>query len=261
MRLALFLLIAATALGQSKQERGKRVVDEALAALGGERFLAMKGRFESGRAYSFYRERLSGLSRAKLYTRYVLRPEPPPTAFFGLRMRQVFGKNEDTAAVFLENFTGWDITYRGAKPIPEAEVRRFAEGQVRNVLYILRMRLGEPGLIFESQGTDVVDNSPVEVVDITDADNRVVRAYFHQTTKLPIRQSTIRRTAGERDEDVTVFTKYRDIGGGVMWPFTMERSRNGEKIFEMFSDSVELANDLDDSLFTISADTKILKRK
>ena len=39
----------------SPQERGKRAIDETLAALGGDRFLAVQDRTESGRAYSFYR--------------------------------------------------------------------------------------------------------------------------------------------------------------------------------------------------------------
>ena len=63
--------------GQSAQDKGKRVIDDALAALGGDRFLAMKDRVEAGRAYSFYREELRGLAKAKLYTRYLIRPEPP----------------------------------------------------------------------------------------------------------------------------------------------------------------------------------------
>ena len=36
------------------------------------------------------------------------------------------------------------------------------------------------------------------------------------------------------DTEVTVFAKYRDVGGGVKWPFDVRRDRNGEKIFEMY---------------------------
>ena len=68
------VLILASALSlpaaESAQERGKRIVKESLEALGGDRFLKMENRVSSGRAYSFYREQLSGLSIAKIYTRY-----------------------------------------------------------------------------------------------------------------------------------------------------------------------------------------------
>ncbi len=261
MRLAAALVLSTSLFAQARNAaRGEQVVKEAVAALGGEKFLTMRDRVEQGRAYSFYRERLSGLSKTKVYTRYLTRPEPPQAGFFGVRVRQTLGKNDDTAVVFLEDGKGWDITYRGARPIPEAETDRFRESQLRNVFYLLRMRLGEPGLIVEWTGSEVVDNAPAEVVEFTDSENRIATIWFHQSTKLPLRQRAYRRQGGDRDEDVTYFSKYRDVGG-VMWPYTWLRTRNGEKIFEMFSDSVEINVGLDDTYFTVSADTKILKKK
>src|SRR5260370_42577365 len=51
-------------------ERGKRIVNECLDALGGDRYLHVENREQSGRDYSFCREKLTGLSIAKIYTRY-----------------------------------------------------------------------------------------------------------------------------------------------------------------------------------------------
>lgn len=260
-RRELLALAALPAAAQSRAAKGEVILKEALTALGGEKFLAMQDRTEQGRAYSFYRERLSGLSRTRVYTRYLTRPEPPQAGFFGVRVRQALGKDYDSAVVFLDTGKGWDITYRGARPISEEEVKRFQESQLRNVFYILRMRLGEPGLILEWQASEVIDNQPAEVVDITDADNRVVTVWFHQSTKLPIRQRTYRRQAGDRDEDITMYSKYRELGDGIQWPYTWLRTRNGEKIFEMFSDSVAINQGVTDDLFTVSANTKILKKK
>jgi hypothetical protein len=131
------------------------------------------------------------------------------------------------------------------------------------VLYILRMRLGEPGLTFDSQGADVRENQPVEIVDITDDDNRTVTVYFNRTTKLPIYQVFKRRNPDDKQWDIeaTRFSKYRDVGGGVMWPFAIQRERNGEKIFEMYSDNVTVNKDLKDDLFTLPANMKILKKE
>jgi hypothetical protein len=124
------------------------------------------------------------------------------------------------------------------------------------------MRLHEPGLVFESRGADVLQNAPVEIVDITDADNKTTTVYFHQITKLPVRQIFFRRNAvtKEKDEEVTLYSKYRDVGGGVQWPFAIERERNQEKIFEIFSESVKI-NDpkVADSLFELPAGIKKLK--
>jgi hypothetical protein len=258
----LLALAGVAASAETSQERGKRIIDEALAALGGQNYLNMRDRVESGRAYSFYREKLSGLSRATIYTRYLVRPEPPVPGFLGLRERQAFGKDENSAVLFAED-KGYEITFRGARPLADDLIQRFKESTLHNIFYILRQRLGEPGLIFESKGADVLDNQPVEIVDITDAQNRTVTVYFHQSTKLPVRQVFYRRDPQTKDriEEVTVYAKYRDVGGGVMWPFSIQRERDQEKIYEIYSDSVTINQDLKDNLFTLPANLKILKKE
>jgi hypothetical protein len=257
-----FLLVAVAVSGaDTSAERGKRVIDQAVAALGGDRFLNMQDRVESGRAYSFYREQLSGLSFAKIYTRYLTRPEPPVPAFFGIREREAFGKKEDSAVLLTET-EGFNVTFRGAYPLDQDQYDRFRESTLRNIFYILRQRLGEPGLVFESRGTGVVDNQPVEIVDITDNDNRVITVYFHASTKLPVRQVTVRRDpqTNQPIEEISLYNKYRDVSG-VMWPYEIERERNGEKIFEIFSDSVAINKGLADNLFTLPANKKIMGPK
>jgi hypothetical protein len=245
---------------ETKEARGKRVVDEAVEALGGSRFLQLADRTETGRAYSFYREQLAGLSRATIYTRYLRQPDPPPSppALY-VRERQSFGEKEDYAILFDEK-AGYQITFRGARPMPAALIARYQDTTRRNVFYILRQRLKEPGLLIESRGSEVVDNQPTEVVDFTDTDNITVTVYFHRSTKLPLKQVFFRRdpVTRERNEEVTVFGKYRNVGGGVQWPWSITRFRNGEKIFELFSDDVKTDQGLTDTLFILPANVRML---
>jgi hypothetical protein len=142
-------------------------------------------------------------------------------------------------------------------------LHRYKESVLRNYLYILRMRRNEPGIIFESRGSDIWSNMPVEKVDITDSENRVVTVYLHRTTKLPVRQVSIRRDPETKDriEDTVIYTKFRDAGGGVQWPYNILSERNGEKVFELFSESVTVNQNLTDELFTVPGTTKILKRE
>jgi hypothetical protein len=245
---------------ETPQERGKRVVNECLEALGGSRYLAMETREESGRAYSFYREQLTGLSIAKIYTRYYSGVKD--TAHdLAVRERENFGKKEDFGVLFLEK-EAYDVTFRGARPLPDDRFNRYKETTLRDVFYILRIRLHEPGMIFESRGADVLQNAPVEIVDITDADNRTTTVYFHQITKLPVRQVFYRRNAvtKDKDEEIAFYSKYRDIGGGVQWPFAIARERNTEKTFEIYSEAAKI-NDpkVQDSLFALPGGIKLLK--
>jgi hypothetical protein len=250
------LLGAASFGAETKQERGKKVVAEALAAMGGDKFVEMKDRVETGRAYSFYRDRLTGLSIAKIYTRFM---ETPAANGLFVRERNSFGKDEDYYVLFTDA-GGYVVTFRGARPMPTDRYTRWVEAMKRNVFYILKYRLKEPGLILESQGATVWQNTPVEIVDIIDADNNVVTVYFQQSTKLPIRQVSVRRDpqTKERIEDVSMYTKFRDVGGGVQWPYNILTERNGEKVFEIFSESVEINQGLTDDFFTLTGNTKVL---
>jgi len=250
-------LSAVSGAAETPAERGKRVVYEALAALGGDAFLRMNDRVESGRAYSFYRTQITGLSIATIYTRY-LGPAPGVPA---VREREAFGLHEDSAVLLTE--TGaWEVTFRGARPFDDTRYATYQDSTLRNILYILRQRLKEPGIEFYSRGADFFENRPVEIVDITDARNATVTVYFDQLNKLPTRQTFRRRNEQFKDFDteVTVFGLYRDVGRGVKWPCNIRRERNGDKIFEVFSDDVHINRTLKDNLFELPGNVKVLPK-
>lgn len=251
--------------GQSKiEQRGRQVVDEALAALGGQNYLNMQDRVENGRAYSFYNSRLTGLSRARIATRYLLRPQPPLAGFFGQRERQSFARKDKQLDdlpfyLYLED-KAYDVTYRGAKELDKTTTERYRDSTRRNILYLLRQRLGEQGMIIEHQRSDVVDYQPMEIVNFTDADNLVTTVFFHRSTKFPMKQRFTRRNKdrGDNDEEIATFDKYRDVGNGVQWPLVYTRHRNGDKIFEMFADDVKINTGLTDAYFSIPANLEVL---
>jgi hypothetical protein len=255
---AALLLLTASLHAETNLEKGKKVVDQALEALGGKAFLAMKDRTETGRAYSFYRDRLTGLSVAKIYTKYY----PPDPGKLTIRERQTFGKNEDSIVLLLEE-DGYTLSYRGARPQPKDRMERYRESAPRNNFYILHQRLNEPGMIYEYKQSDVYENAPVDIVDITDSANRVTTVYFHRSSHLPIRQSFVWRDSQNREpiEEITRFNKYRDVGGGAQWPYNILRERNGEKVFEIFSESVTINNNLNETMFSLPAGTKVLPVK
>jgi hypothetical protein len=243
---------AVTLRAQTAQERGRKIINDTIQALGGDGFRNMQTRTENGRAYSFYREQISGLSIARIYTRY------GPS---GMVQRQVFGKKQDEV-VLLTPPEGWDVTYRGATPLPQERVTQFQESSLHDVFYILLKRLDEPGITFDARGKDVVENQPVEVIDIFDAENRNVTVWIHSSTLLPVKQRYMRWDASinDRREEVTRYSKYRESGNGVMWPWDLQRERDKEKIFELYSDHVVVGEDLKPDLFQLPPGTKILKK-
>ena len=259
-----FMLVPAlrAQLVSKSKERGQAVLNDCLAALGGQKFLAMQDRIETGRAYSFYREQLTGLSIAKLFTRYPEPPQPVPESYYGILERQNFGKKQDIATLF--NLKGgFELTFRGARPLPDQTVQRHQSATITNFLYILRQRLREPGMSFESQGITVVENQRVEELDVFDNAGRQITVYIAANSNLPVMQKYMRfdNTYKVRMEEIARYSKFRDVGGGVMWPFDFQRERDGEKNYQMFSDSVSIGNNFEAGLFDLPSGVKMLKQE
>ncbi len=258
------LLLAAAARAQdaARQRRGRELIDQCIQALGGPAFLNMQDRLETGRAFSFYRERLSGLSIAHLYTRYPEPPQPEPVSYSGILERQAFGKKQEDAVLFV-NEGAYEVTFRGVRPLPDETVQKHHESTVTNILFILRQRLHEPGLSFEAGSIEVVDNRQVQGVDVYDNADRKITVYLGLLDKLPVMQSYKRLDPvyKERVEEITRFSKYHDAGHGVLWPLDIGRERDGEKIYQMFSEQVTVNNNFDPSLFKLPNGMQMLKKE
>ena len=242
--------------GEAAEDQGKRVVDEALEALGGQKFLNMHTRSSSGRIHSFFRDQMNGLDIAHIYTEY---PNSHEKGALGIRERQVLGKKQDYSFLFLEK-QGWDITFRGARPVDPDRWDKYARTTENDILYILKLRHDEPGMSYDFVGSQVYLSRHVEIVELTDLASRTVRVYFDHNTRLPLRQifSWLDPETKYRNEEITEYDKFRDIGGGVMWPFTVERQRNGYKSYQFFADSVQVNGSMPPKIFELPAGAKTL---
>ncbi|MFL6416529.1 MAG: hypothetical protein ACJ74Y_12775 [Bryobacteraceae bacterium] len=252
------LLLASASLianSGSAEDPGKQIVDEALKALGGDHFLNMHTRVSSGRLYSFFRDQISGAEIAHIYTEYPLTVEK---GSLGVIERQVLGKKQDYSYLFLGS-AGWDITYRGARQVEEETWNRYRRTTENDILYILKLRKDEPGWIYDFVGSQVFLSRHVDIVELNDSQNRTVRVYFDHNTRLPLHQefSWLDPVTKSRNDEITDYDKYRDIGAGIMWPYTIQRSRNGYKAFQMFADSVQANGTVPPKTLELPAGTKI----
>lgn len=243
---------------QSNANQGKQVVDRALAALGGERFLNMHSRVSAGRVYSFFHDELSGFDVAKIYTEYL---PTKPAKGLALREREFLGKKQDYSYLFLED-QAWDVTYRGARPVEEERWERYSRSTENDILYILKARRDEPGLQYDYVGSQVYLSTHVEIVDISDAQERTVRVMFDHNTGLPVRETFtwLDPDTKYRNDEITDYDKWRDAGDGIMWPFTIERSRNGYKTYQMFANTVQANQPAPAKTFELPPGAKVLKR-
>lgn len=253
--LALLLGICSPA---QQLDKGKPYVEQALAALGGDTFGHMQTRSEHGRVFSFFHDLISGLSIATVYTQYL---DQKPAHGVAVREREEFGKKKDWSVLLLPD-QGWEITYRGARPVADETWNKYLQTTETSIFYFLRERFGEPGIDYDYIGTDVIDGAQVDVIDITDPQDRVIRVSFDHITHLPVRQiyKWIDPVTKYHNDEVTDYDKYRDTGNGVKWPFTIERQRNGYKTYEIFADHVEINQALPEKTFDLPPGAKVLHK-
>jgi hypothetical protein len=271
MRLLLSVLLTASFVAAQvnaplviteKMKEGRRLIEESIEALGGDVFLRMTTKIEYGRMYSFYNRELTGRTKATVYTKYLIAPEhPPPDAFYIRERLSYGGKDKEKWAVLFNEDDGFEITFRGIRPMSELAIAQFRERRRKDIFYIMLRRMGEAGLTFERVGREVIDNQPMEIVDIIDGNNEVATVYLHYKTKLPRRQQFEYRGEDRvRHVTMTIYDKFRDAGGGIMLPRVVQRERDGQKVFSMFAESVTTNEPLSEDILGLPADMKILER-
>jgi hypothetical protein len=238
--------------------KGKQVVDAAINALGGDHFLQMQTRMASGRIYSFFHDQMSGLDRATIYTEYL---SPKPANGLAIRERELLGKKGDYSYLFLPD-QGWDITFRGARQVPDETWQRYRRTTYNDILYLLRTRRNEPGMDFDYVSNEVYLSRHVDIVDITDQSGQTIRVYFDFNTKLPVREiyTWLDPVLKERNEEISVFDKYRDIGQGIQWPYSIERERNGYKTYQLFAEKAEANVAVPPKTFDLPPGVRMLKK-
>ena len=238
--LALISLAAIPSLlGQAPDSsaRARALLDQAIAALGGEAFLHLKTQKTEGRVYLFRRNALAGFTTV---TEYVLYPD---------QERREYGKEQDEAEIVSGN-KGWKISPHGVLPFPLREVQRHRQQQSMSAFRILRYRLREEGSILEYAGRDLLNNRQVDLVNFIDRDNRTASIALDSSTHLPLQvlRATRDPQNGQRIEDREILSNYSEKQG-ITAPRHILRMEGGTKVFESFIRDVQYNEELSDLLF------------
>jgi hypothetical protein len=243
---------------ESRQEQGKQLVLKSIEALGGDEFLKMKNLTQAGRAYAFYRQDLSGLAVFTRYETYEALPDDPPRDWLPVSRRDVYTEKGDYYALF-KNGQGWEVTFRGARPLPKERVEQYRDSMRRNYFYFLRYRLDEPDLYFYYKGTEIINNVPTDAVEIADREGESITVNLRMSDHLPVQQVYLRRDPKTRipSEEKSIYSKYREVDG-VTLPWNIRQERDGEKIFEFFGNSAQINQPLNAGLFELGKDVPVL---
>lgn len=255
----LFLTVSANS--QTKQEEGRQLVERAFQALGGEAFLQVRNQVAVGRAYSFYNAQVGGLARITVYDRFEADRPDAPAGWLPVSRREVYSEKGDYYTLF-QNGKAWEVTFQGARPIPEDMLQRYQLATKRDFLYFLRYRRDEAGLYYYSPGMEIVDNTPTDVIEITDYEGESIKVYVRQSDGLPHMGLYTRRDPKTRIpfEEKTIWSKFKPSGNGVVLPWNIRRERDGEKVYEQFAGELQTNQDLPPDIFELPRGIKELPR-
>jgi hypothetical protein len=212
---------------QEQDKRGRELLKQMVEALGGDAWLHRTSMLREGHTASFFR----GAPTLNVvdfwdYTRFATGAEP-----------------EAERIEFTKIWTptnGFEITYKGNKPLPEEQVQDYLRRRSHSLESILETWLKEPDIVVLYEGTTMVERRMAEKVTLLGADNDAVTLELDANTHLPLRRSfqTRNTTFKDIDEDEEQYEDYHLIQG-IQTPLSISRYHNGDLANQRFFTKVE----------------------
>jgi hypothetical protein len=246
--------------GQSADQRGRKLLDQMLEALGGDAWLNRRNLRELGHVARFFRGAPTGIVIDFNATHQFAsgdRPEAERIGFITDKSIIFPGKKIDIVQIWI-NKTGHEVTYKGNAELPKDQVEDYYRRQDHSIESIFRVWLKAPGVMVVDEGSTMVERRLTERVSILSANNDAVTLDIDNQTHLPRRRTFEWRnpTFQDHDEDAEEYDDYHTIQG-LPTAFTITRYHNGDMASQTFYSKVEYDVDLTPGTF----DPNILLQK
>jgi hypothetical protein len=219
--------------GKTEADRGRKLLDAMVTALGGEAWLNRQTWIFYGRTATFYKGQPD--ASAPQFEEYG-RMSP-----FGERFVIVshFGpiiatNHSDVADVWTSEH-GYEITYKGTAALPAKEVADFQRLHEHSLDAVVKEWLRQPDVVIVDEGPKMVERNLADEVSVLSASNDAVMLALDQSTHLPLSISFRWRDPVYKDwnTDVEEFADYHEIQG-IMTPYSIITMHNGDMTGERF---------------------------
>ncbi len=218
--------------------KAKGLIDQAIAALGGQVYLTIRDREQQGRGYGFHHGRAEG--GGNVFWDFIEFPD---------KERVEVTKERDIAELYVGN-KAWEITYKGPHPIDPKDLDQYLRRRHYSLDNVLRTWLNAPGVILLYEGNSIAAQHPAQRVTLINAQNESVTLYFDDDTHLPVKKSFEWRDPVDRQKNLEeeVYENYRSVSG-IMAPYNVTRFFNGDMASQRFFNSVTINQGLDAAMF------------
>jgi hypothetical protein len=249
-------------LPEQSAAKAKQLLQQVIAALGGEAYLNVRDSQCDGRTAEF--GTAGTLMGFTLFRDSWLLPDKNRVEYYSKGEHTILGflmgsddlliTHGGALITIYSGDGGWTLDKSGVSDEPEDLVKNFNDQLKSGMNNVLRRRRNEPGVDVHYGGTDLIDMKESEWLEFNDSDHREMRLGVDKFTHLPLRWIVTTRDPETRvnTEVTTSYTQYMALDG-VKTPLSIEMSRNDRKMTQTFLTECKYNSDLDPQLFTRAA--------
>ena len=241
------LLFAAIAVAQettslptetANAQKGKQIVQRAVAALGGDAYLKMYDLKQTGRGFGFFANEPTGVGLP--FTRYWQAPDKDLSTYF---------KNAEWRILHIGD-KGYETTFRGTREVDPQENADYNRRRRYSLETILREWAQDPKTQYFYEGTTLIGAKMAHQVSLLNKDNLSATLFIDTETFLPVQKQYQWRDEQYKYqlEEKDLYDEYRSVQG-IMTPFKLTRLKQGEIISQRFIKTVEYNVGLGSAMF------------
>ncbi len=238
------------------EQRGRQLLDQMVAALGGPAWLNRQTLSTLGHTAAFFRDQPTGanIEFAEYFQFSVAgKPQVERIEFITPKGMIMPGKKRDVVQVWTAD-QGYELTYKGKSPLPKEQVEDYLRRRAHSIEAVIAVWLKAPGVVVVSEGTTMVQRRAADKVTILSANNDAVTLELDANSHLPLARTFEWRNQQfkDHDEDREEYDNYQTYGG-IPTPLTLSRYRNGDLVNQRFLSKIDYNQTLPPETFNPDA--------
>ena len=238
------------------EQRGRQLLDQMVAALGGPVWLNRQTLSTLGHTAAFFRDQPTGanIEFAEYFQFPVAgKPQVERVEFITPKGMIMPGKKRDVVQVWTAD-QGYELTYKGKSPLPKEQVEDYLRRRAHSIEAVVAVWLKAPGVVVVSEGTTMVQRRSADKVTILSANNDAVTLELDANSHLPLARTFEWRNQQfkDHDEDREEYDNYQTYSG-IPTPLTLSRYRNGDLVNQRFLSKIDYNQTLPPETFNPDA--------
>jgi hypothetical protein len=230
-------------------QQARAALDAMVQALGGQAWLDIKNQTIEGHVAAFFQGNPDlGTTETWEYHQW---PDHD---------RIEVTKHRDDVEFFIGR-QGWEVTYRGKKPLPQDQVDEFLRRRDHSIETAVKVWMKDPKTILLYEGQHLVERRLAQQVTLISPDNETITILMDAQTHLPLQRSFQWRDPVYHDKNTETeeYDDYHTIDG-IPTPFSITRYKNGEITRQYYVNHVSYNQQLPAGFWDVGAAARRIKR-